>query len=148
MIVLVDVVIKGNLLTVALPVANVTWESPNEELGCIYATFPDLYVDPAGSIPADRFQDWSFAFKFSELSPNAVSASSAVASSPDAGFVSYMGGALFSDPVPSDAASTATACRCNTVSIRDPQGDNQGATTQVRGGGAGCLHARHAAWNV
>jgi hypothetical protein len=117
--------IRGNLLTVALPIVNMTWELANQKLGCFYVTSPDMYPD-GQEVLVDQFKEWAFAFQFSQL----PGVSSAVATLGASG-TSSMGGLAFFDSVELDAPSTETACQRSTVSIRVPQGDSQGATSQV-----------------
>lgn len=130
--------IKGNPLTVALPLFNVTWQAADQDLGCFYVTYPNLYVG-SPKIPADFLRNWAFAFGFSDLksislvstasaSPSPTPSSSGVLST---GAATYVGGLTFFDAVPKNSPSTATVCPKNVVTLRVPQGDNQAKTSQV-----------------
>ena len=110
--------VRGASVTVALPISNVMWQSSNQHLGCFYVTNPDLY---GRDFSSTQFQNWPFAFYFSRLENNGYNATGAAS----------MGGMAFSDPLPADAPSTATSCESNDVTIRVPQGDKQGNTSQV-----------------
>ena len=120
--------VKGSLLTVGLPIRNVTWQSANQELGCLYVTSPDLYTS-AHTLSSTRFTDWAMAFRFSELDGIGVSRRRRQLAS-GSGFA-YIAGATFPDPTPSDAPSTDSSCARSSVTLRVPQGDDQGNTTQV-----------------
>lgn len=108
--------VLGTSVTVALPVSNVTWASSDQPLGCFYVTTPNLFT--AQNFSSIQFKNWAFAFHFSGVGAGAANVS--------------MAGMAFSDPVPADAPSTATTCAINDVTIRVPQGDDQGSTSQVR----------------
>lgn len=124
--------IRGNLLTAALPITDVTWQAANSELGCLYVTSPNMYPD-GEEVPPTRFKDWAFAFHFSEVTLTSSSRRRrrALATAANAGGTTYVGGVSFYEPVPSNASSTATLCANNAVTLRVPQGDNQGSTSQV-----------------